>query len=317
MADYPKGQIVTDRVGALQAAQYSFAGMNFLTDPADITIESGQCVNLQNCDVDYAYNASRRNGSTQVYNQPVHALWEGDSATYCVVDSILSRFDWDNNEPIYILDEDLAPITVEDTIEFKQVNDIVFYTDGTKCGVILSDDTASVLTKVTLPTTQELEDFVIDTYPNDYEQLTSNMEVNTFHRSTQPGTCVEYFNGILYYAIDNFVYCAVPFNAETEDVRYNVVAGFPHNITMIARVKDGLYISTTQHIYFLSGTGLEGDTEGHIKPNFSQWQVAQYGVIKGSNVRVNATLVPDAQAQDTIVLCATSLGIFALCNGGR
>jgi hypothetical protein len=94
MADYPKGDITKDRFGELQGARFNFAGMNFLTDQADITLESGQCVDLCNVDVDYAYNVSRRPGCTQVIPDHVTSLWEGDDNTYCVSDGLLTRFTW-------------------------------------------------------------------------------------------------------------------------------------------------------------------------------------------------------------------------------
>lgn len=320
MGDFPRGQINVDAKGNLESVQYSFAGMNFFVDPADITIESGQCPDIQNCDIDYAYNVSRRSGSLNIYANPIHCLWQGDIYTYCVSDGLLCKFIWGshtNSVSPVLTQVTFTTIAVTNSCEFKQVNSVVYYSDGTVCGII-EDDLATKLSATALPTEAELVDWVSTHYPNDYAQSVSNFEVDAFKRQVQPGTCIEYFNGVLYYAINNFLYCTKAFDAETEDIRFSVVGGFPSNITMVARVSDGLYVSTNNHIYFLEGTGATFNTSsGNLENTFKQRQVAMYGTVKGSSVRVNATIVPDAQAIDTVVLCTTSLGIFALCNGGR
>ena len=54
-------------------------------------------------------------------------------------------------------------------------------------------------------------DAVIAKYPNDYEQLLSNFGIDVYETIPLAGTCLEYFNGVLYYAVNNFVFCSKPF----------------------------------------------------------------------------------------------------------
>jgi hypothetical protein len=202
----------------------------------------------------------------------------------------------------------------------------LFYTDGAKCGIISKVNVVTPISEVTLPTEAECETWVATYYPNDYEQTSSNYSVDAFKLNIAiresngtfiPITCPEYFNGTLYFARDNFVYCSKTFDTTVEDIRFNIVAGFPHPVTMISRVTDGIYVGTEKHIYFLKGTGFNFNSKGILNDGFTQRQVSTFGVIKGSDVRVNSTLVPDAKAENTVVLCSTALGIFALTDGGN
>jgi hypothetical protein len=151
-----------------------------------------------------------------------------------------------------------------------------------------------------------------DNYPADLTALESNFEVDAFKDNTTAGTCFEYFNGKLYFAVNNYVYCTKTFDIEHVDVRYMVVAGFPENVTGIARVNDGLYIGTTNNTYFLKGTSPLPEDGG-----FSQTHIAKYGIVPGTITRFQGDMVPDVKGKDTVVLWASKLGIFAGGDGGN
>lgn len=166
------------------------------------------------------------------------------------------------------------------------------------------------------PAAVATEDFTIServtlTLPADFQAAASNFEVDAFKDITTAGRCLEYFNGKVYFAINNFVYCTKTFDVEHIDVRYSVVAGYPEDVTMIARVNDGLYISTSSNTYFLRGTSPHPEDGG-----FVQTHIAKYGAIYGTNIRFQADLVPESKSKDTVVLWANALGVFAGGDGG-
>jgi len=308
MAD--KGSVTLDYRGNLLGAQFAFAGMSFLIDPADIDISTGLCADIVNCSIDYSYNVDRRSGSVRVASGNVTTAWANDTYIYCIKDNRLNTFNGTTFTQI-------SNIVLANHVEFKQVNNIVVFSDNSVIGyidgttVVQLDHPSDWVDVTTLPT------WVEDHYPADFSDPASNFEVDTFKLATLAGRCLEYFNGTLYFSIGNFIYCTKTFDIAHMDIRYSVVAGFPADVTMIARVNDGLFVGTTQGLYFLSGTGKKFDSEkGNLGLSFNQKQLTNYPVIYGTQYRVQADLVPQTKANNTVVLFATNLGVFAGHDGG-
>ena len=87
MAD--TGKISRDWKYELTGATFAFAGMNFMVDPADLPIDSGQCVDICNCDIDYKNNASRRKGFYRVASGNFANVWSNGTYMYCTKDNAL------------------------------------------------------------------------------------------------------------------------------------------------------------------------------------------------------------------------------------
>lgn len=144
---------------------------------------------------------------------------------------------------------------------------------------------------------------VTDTYPAE-----ANFSTDAFKDHTPAGTCLEFFDGALFFAINNFVYRSKTFDAQHVDIRATVVAGFPANVTMIKAVVDGIYVGTTAAQYFLA----RNDS------GFAQTQVATQGIIKGSGLKVDGAFVPKLGVKDDfVILWASPLGIFVGGPGGK
>ena len=130
MADTIEGKVLETRSGVLQGAKFVFAGMNFMVDPADLTLESGQCVDICNCDVDHNANVSRRDGFTKYLGSNVTSAWANTTTIYCVVGGAICR----------VIDDIITPFSnspiMLDKVEFKQVNNVVVYSDGVTIGLI-------------------------------------------------------------------------------------------------------------------------------------------------------------------------------------
>lgn len=161
------------------------------------------------------------------------------------------------------------------------------------------------------PAADELiSNIVVERYPVGLS-VEPNYDTDAFKDNVSSGTCLEYFNGRLYFAINNYVYCTKAFDVEHVDVRYMVVAGFPENVTGIGRVNDGLYIGTGKNTYFLRGTSPMPEDGG-----FEQTHISKYGMIPGTLARFQADLVQGVKGKDTVVFWTNDLGVHSGSDGG-
>jgi hypothetical protein len=145
----------------------------------------------------------------------------------------------------------------------------------------------------------------------------SNFEVDTFKLSTLSGICLEFFNGALFLAIDNFVFVTKAFDAGHMDIRYNVVAGFQHDVTMIKRVRSGLFIGTTGGDYYLDGTQVSVNENGTLEGGFTQKKINTYGAIKGSDVTIPGTALASLEISGDCAMWTTRQGIMLGSDGGN
>lgn len=165
------------------------------------------------------------------------------------------------------------------------------------------------------PPILSLGDYVELTYPANFQADDANFEVDAFKLRTTAGTCLEFYNGRLYMALGNFVYCTKAHDIEHYDIRYNVVAGFEGPVRMIARVTDGLYIATDNNTYFLQGAGpKEKDAEGD---GFVQRHVMKYGAIYGTVARWQSDIITEAGTKETSVVWASTIGVVVGSNSGN
>jgi len=302
------GEIKNDGHGNLRGARFAFAGMNYMVDPADMTVESGQCVDICNCDIDSFNNISRRDGYQLVASGTITSAWANSNNIYCVQSSRL--YTQINGTLIPISN---SPIVLAQ-VEFKQVNNIVVFSDGLVIGC-LDGVTCYTFTQNALPDVSALDTYVKNKYPSGFTADATNFDTNVFNVSTLPGNCLEYYNGRLYVARGGWVYCTKAYDLENQDIRANVVAGFPDDVTVIARVTDGLYISTAKATYFLKGSGVyEKDVEGS---GFEQNQVNIAGAIYGTAARFQNELIVDTKSKDTTVLWASTMGVVSASDSGQ
>lgn len=129
------GKVNLDYKNNLTGAAFAFAGMNFMIDPADLPIESGQCVDICNCDIDYKNNVSRRNGFTSVYSGNVANGWANDNHIFCTLGGTLCYATVGISNALSLFPIIGVP-TLQGIVEFKQVNDVVFFSDGITAGLI-------------------------------------------------------------------------------------------------------------------------------------------------------------------------------------
>ena len=136
-----KGKIKLDYRDNLQGASFAFNGMNFMVDPADLPIEDGQCVDICNCDIDSFANVSRRDGYTRITSGDIGSAWANQNGIYCAYNNQVCKI-----EGVNIIPFTNSP-TVRTPLEFKQVNDVVIYSDGLVMGMIDSSNNLFVFSK--------------------------------------------------------------------------------------------------------------------------------------------------------------------------
>lgn len=145
-----KGEIIKNKYnGSLEGARFTFAGMNFMVDPADLSIEDGQMVDICNCDVDIKNNVSRRDGYTNILQGAnVHSVWSNNTYIYLVYNGILcsAAVQMNLTPPQVNLTSIVGVPNMNNPTEFKQVNDVVVFSDGTTMGV-LEGLTATIISK--------------------------------------------------------------------------------------------------------------------------------------------------------------------------
>lgn len=310
------GPIVNSR-GELEGVRFAFGGMNLFIDPVDLEVESGMAVDLMNLNVDYAQNTFRRDGYRRVLDLPVSSAWSIEEHAYFVSNGKLFRYNGDATHEL----SGNRSISLRGRTEFKQVNEIVMFSDGYTIGYIDENHAYTAFNNDDWVDVLDVEQWVKSNMPQDPAEGEPNWDIDTFELSTMAGKNLEFFNGALYLSIGSWVFCTKTFDMEHMDIRYNVVAGFGEEVTMIARANDGLYVGTKSAVYFLPGGGIvpsESVVRYTASKNFEQQQVSRYGAIYGSLVKVNATMVPQlSQDKGFVNLFATKLGIFACGDGGK
>ena len=302
---------------------FAFGGLDNISDPASVGVPDAsmwvqdqaytQCVDLKDVDVDNDLNAARREGSTLVTSAGITSSWSNGALAYCVASGLLFTF---NGTDLSLMDNSPSLLPV---VEFCQVNDIVVFSDGTTIGcidggvitVINSSpggiDPSSIATRVTTdyPARPDLND-------------TSNLAVDVFEMTTFAGLCLEFYNGTIYLAVGNFVYCTKTFNIAVMDIRRNIVAGFKDTVTMIRAVNDGLFIGTSSETYFLSGTAnyLQDDNGASVK-GFTQSRVLPFGAAYGSDASIHASKIAALKSANLAAVWLSSDGVYAGSDGGQ
>ena len=305
-------RIIKDDRGVLHGAVFGFAGMTDLIDATSIPVDSGQCVDIVNCDLDDEHNASRRAGYTKV-SATVATSFSGQ---YCVSGGYLCSFDGATVTPL------TTAFSVLATCEFKAVNDVTVFSDNEKIGIINGATVTRIDTAANWVDVATLETWITDHYPADPAEWNgvdsnSNFAVDAFKLATMAGKCLEFFDGALYLAIDNFIYRTTTFNVAKMDIRYNVVAGFPHTVTMIAKTKGGLFVGTEGGLYFLPGTGLWIDGSGTKQGGFKQVDIAATPVYYRSLVFIEGEQAQLVKNDSQVAIFTTSKGIMAGLPGGN
>ena len=121
-----------------------------------------------------------------------------------------------------------------------------------------------------------------------------------------PGQLLEFYNGRIYIARDNFLFPTEPMNYELIDSMAAIP--FPGRITLLAPVEDGIWLSIEgQETVFLSGDQPQ---------SFKLLSRAPYSAIEGTARKINAKLLKDTELQGDLWIWGSSRGICLGAPGG-
>jgi hypothetical protein len=285
--------------------EFKFGGMNSVAEATSFRPVGGkyvQCTDIVDCDVDRQLNLASRDGYSLVTAGNVTSAWGNGTLTYAVMNLLLHSYDGANLNPVGNSPAMLA------TAEFCQVNDVIAFSDNNTIGILQDNVPYVITTPAEATDILDLETWVKLTYPAGADSDASNVEIDAFKIATYAGRCLEFFNGALYLAIDNFIFCTKTFDIEKMDLRKHVVAGFHKPVTMIKAVGNGLVVGTENGVYFLEGMAID--------PGFEQRRLLPYGVVYGSAVSYNAVKVDALKQEKDAVVFMTTDGIYSAGGGG-
>jgi hypothetical protein len=267
-------KITNDYRDRLTSATYSFAGVNNMVDPYNLPIEKGFLVKAENVDIDNTSSASLRSGYTQyIATTSAHSAWSDGNRAFFVDNGYLKTLYAGAATIINVVNQNLK-------MWYVKANDVVVYSNGETSGI----------------------------YGGELTQTSTYSPY--FKEETQIGICLEFYNGRLYHAIDNSVYCSDTYDIEHSDVRYKNVATFNSRVTMIRKVEDGLYIGTETNTYFLRGNDITGE-------GFELDILCDYGVVIGTDIATQSEYMPQVQGSGRVMLWLSTRGICSGQNGGK
>jgi hypothetical protein len=129
-----------------------------------------------------------------------------------------------------------------------------------------------------------------------------------------PGNILEFYNGRLYAALGNVLYCSDSLDTqggiEQMDERQNVVAVFASEITLVKRVIGGLFVSDGQETFFFGGQ------DPMLGDGFSQNCVLPYPAIPGTALTITGKQLGSDDIQGEVAMWASTKGACVGLPGG-
>ena len=257
---------------------YKFVGANNVDDPTEVSgilstdpsVVLSEMIELTNVNVDNSGKVSRREGYTSIASGVPHSMWSNNKVCYFVENGFLKQLKKDNTISI------VAVLPSNKKLVYEEVNNVV----------VLSDDTIYKI----------LEDGVL------------HDPVPSVGIPPVGGHILKLFRGRLYIANKSSIYFTLPYDIETLDISNHLIP-MPSYVRMIIVVEDGLFVSTSNEIYFLKGESPE---------QFEVIKVANYPAIMGTDVKVRGEIFGEALSNisDTAYIFATTQGICVVGNGG-
>lgn len=253
-------------------------GLNNKVDPARILFDPERGLSelavAYNVDIDASNRISRKKGHTEILDGSSHSLFPCGNFCLVVRSGQLSLINLDYScDTILSVDKDAR-------MSYVEVGSRVYFTNGYEKGYI--------------------EDRTF--HPWEYVDYPGPVTTKTFV-GPPLGHLLEVYNGFMFIAQENALWHSRAFKYHAFHLHgdHNL---FPHKITMVRAVKDGLYVSTEYDTYYLNGL--------HPK-EFFQVKVADYPAILGTDVLVDGRKIRSGEIKDNVVIWTSTKGI---CIGG-
>lgn len=247
-----------------------------------------------NVDIDDAGQIRRRRGRTLVGSGNYHSLWQSDGHVYVVKDGNLCRL-----MPNYTT-KPLRFAVGQDRISFVKVGDTVYYSSRTVSGKF--DINTGGLSDWGHPEDGGQGRWlspVVD--PTDYVPAVRGKLLG----APPNADYLAYFNGRIYLASGRTLWATELYLYDYVDKTRTFIS-FEADITGVAVVTDGLYVGTTEAVYFLSGSFGQ----------MTRIKLADVGMVAGSMIEVPADIIRGNSNSKNAVIFMTRFGVFSGLDGG-
>ena len=209
-------------------------GLNTRIDPARLMFdpESGiqELAAAVNVDVDDSGRVSRTKGYTKIATGSFHSLFCDKGPALVVTGDALCILNTD-----YTLTP-LRNVTVGAKMTYAQVDDVVYYANGYETGKIQN----------------ELS------YAWEYTGERVGPETDREFSSPPVGSIVRHYKGRMYVVQRQNVWYSEPYDHSAFDMARNLLP-FESDVKMFCPMETGVYVSDSNHVYFLEGEAFKED----------------------------------------------------------
>ncbi len=257
----------------MKSALFKFIGMNTIKPRTEL--KSGELVQAVDVDLDHTGRATTRKGYRKIRDGQIHSAWCKNGL--CLFGDGLE---------LYRLHDDLSATKLADLqtdrpIDFEDVNGTVVFSNGVdfgfvESGTVVWPDVPKVGTLPVIP--------------------------------TPAGQLLAFYNGSLLVAAGDQLAATLAYNLEAVHATkgFTPLGSF---ITMLKAVDDGVWVSSSDAVYFLSGPGYDEVVVRKILDDPAIFRTAQ---LSDANL-----LGGDHQLMGKVVWFATTRGIYIGGNSGQ
>lgn len=252
---------------------FKFMGAVNVVDESNLDISKGECAEILNMMPDNTGEVASRPGYTSALAGSFHSLWSNSKDKSFVVSAgYLCSFNGTATTQIRLV----HPSAI---MAYAEVNDVVVATNGYDY-VIIEDGIG----------------YAADPLDED-------------HMISPPaGKHICFYNGRVYIARENVLYCTLPFNVDTCDERAYKIPITQDDITGIKATNNGIYVGTTKEIFFLSGD------DPFAGEGFKLIKLADYGLISYCIAEVPCEDTEKKEDRSIVIMMMTHRGV---CHGSR
>lgn len=258
----------------MKSSTFKFLGMNTIKPRTEL--KSGELVQAVDVDLDHTGRATPRKGYRKIRPGNIHSAWCKNGL--CLFGDGLE---------LYRLHDDLSATKLADLqtdrpIDFEDVNGTVVFSNGVDLGFVESG-------AVVWP---------------DVSPRVGTLSVVP----TPAGQLLTFYNGALLVAAGEELVTTLAYNLEAVDADkgFTPMASY---ITMLKAVDDGVWLSNSEAVYFLSGPGYDEITVRKILNEPAIFRTAQ---LSDANL-----MGGDHQLIGKVVWFATTRGIYVGGNSGQ
>lgn len=255
--------------------------MNNVLDPSNLPFDmSGGfsqefAAEITNCDTKTPNGVRLRNGYSKVLNPACHSGWSDGSVAYYVSYSALYSFDGATSVKLCQLSTDRPAC-------YCKTNDVVVMSNGIDYLIIQAGS-------VYLPEKNNLEFKVVP----------------------PPAQVLAFYNARVYLGVGNVLYCTDSLSAETCDTRQMWIDSYLDDVTMIAPVDSGIFVGTSNEIFFYRGN------DPYVEGSFTRSKVASFGAIANTSVSMRGSEIASLKLSGSAVMFASTQGICVCTSNGE